>query len=439
VDLNADGTELFVANLFDRRIYRYSVPGGEFLGGFDHGASGEPWASEARPFGLGFRDGWLYHGVVRTAADSDDRADLSAHVYRSAPDGQGMREVASAPLGFERGWIWPNEGRAIWNPWRDPPGRASPRSGRFPMPILADIEFAPDGSQMILGFRDRFGDQTFYTYPPNPPPPGEQILNTPAGDILPAFPAGERWAIQTAPEYYTGDYGPNPRGNHDETSYGGLAVIPWMRRVVMSANSPLVISSAGAVWLDTATGEDVGREQVYVYNPDMPYFGKANGLGDVELLCNTLSEPTPTPTATFTATATDTDTPTATATDTPTATQTPTASATATRTATGTASPTATATATATPTVVDTPTPSLTPWATVVTREATRTPGPTATPRERQPTPQTQAQPTPELPRLPRTGAGGAAQTGGASAALPLLAGLAAALWRRWGRRLMRR
>lgn len=400
LELKDDGTELYVTNLFNRRVYAFSVPDGRLLGGFDHGAASEDWAEDARVFGLGYRDGWLYHGVVRTAESSQDRDELEARVYESKPDGSRMRLVASSPIAFERGWVWPGTGRAIWNPWRDPPGQLSSTGGRFPMPILADIDFSPAGHIMVLGFRDRFGDQTFYTTPPNQPPPGEQIHNTPAGDILPAFPANDLWHVQTLPEYFSGDYGPNERGNHDETSYGGVAVIPWLQTVVMSANSPLVISSAGGVWLDLASGRDTAREQVYVYNPRFPSFGKANGLGDVELLCNTLTESTPTPSATASTT------PTATATDTPTAT----ASSTATPSPTVTRTPTVTPTRTATATASRTPSPTVTPTGTVPTATITSTPGPTATPGKVRTPEDTPKPPTPELPRLPRTGGGGAAR-----------------------------
>lgn len=415
VDISPDFRELAVVNLFDRRIYRFSVPDGQLLGSFAHGAANEPWAEDARPYGLGYRGDRLYHGVVRSAQSSQRTDELTAFVYESAYDGNEMRLVASAPLHFERGWIWPNSGRAIWLPWKDPPGSITRDSGRYPQPMLSDILFTESGDQMILGFRDRFGDMVIYTTPPNQPPPGEYYYNTPAGDILPAWPEGGSWRIQTSPEYYRDDYGP-ALGNHDETSYGGLGLIPGHPRVVTSANSPLDVSSGGAIWLRTDTGRDISRLQIYKFGVG-DNFGKANGLGDVEILCPARETATPTATIspTVTATPTETESPTATSTDT----DTPTATSTViTPTATV---PTLTLTPTVTPTTpVDTPTATPTFWtpsatSTVLVPSPTR-PSPTPvvpsspTPQESRPpdTPAPAPSPTPEVPTLPRTGATGA-------------------------------
>jgi hypothetical protein len=390
------------------------------LGVFKHGASVHTWAADARPFGLGYRNGRLYHGVVNSAQSSQRRPDLEAFIYSSSRDGSDMRFEAATKLDFERGWVWPGEGRARWNPWRDPAGSVSRTSGRYPMPMLSDIVFTNAGDQIIAGFRDRFGDMTFYTTPPNQPPPGELVFNTPAGDILPLFLDNGAWKFRVLPEYYMGDYGPNPTGSHDETGYGGLAVLPGQDTVAMSANSPIVISSAGAVWLNTVRGVDTAREQLYQFGQGHN-FGKANGLGDLEVICDTLTEstptPTPAPTETPTATVTPTPTDTSVPTDTPTATQTLTATPTDTSTVTPTVTATSTGTATRTGTATDTATFTVTPRATVtvatetptatrVYRTATVTPHATAETPETEDKPQTT--PQPEVPvALPKTGAAG--------------------------------
>ena len=373
LDLAPDGSELAVMNLNDRRIYRYSVPDGAALGSFPHGASGEGWAGDARPFGLGYVGGELFHGVVNSAQSSGDPDALEAVIYASAPDGSGMRRVASSGLRYNRGDTWRGEGAAIWNPWQDPPPSIHPRFGRYPMPMVTDFAMLEDGSQLVVGMRDRYGDTTFYTTAPTPPPPGELFNNVPAGDVLPAWPdGGGGWNLSVDPEYYTGDFGP-PSGGHDETSFGGLTVIPWLGRVVMSSNSPVNINSAGAVWLDSGTGNWVAREQIYSLGPGN--LGKANGLGDVEVLCNLLQEPTPTPT-------------------TPPS-ETPEPSPT----------PTDTAVPTKTPVPSDTPIPSATPpgFTASPTLPATETPQPTNTRRSDESSPP-DATPTLELPKLPKTG-----------------------------------
>ncbi|MEO8084230.1 MAG: hypothetical protein ABI780_10435 [Ardenticatenales bacterium] len=102
IDLNDDETELFVTNLNDRRIYRYGVPSGALLGSFANGAAAEPWADDARPWGLAVRSGIVYHGVVDSAESVVGREHLRAVVYASAPDGSGMRRVLDAPLDYER-------------------------------------------------------------------------------------------------------------------------------------------------------------------------------------------------------------------------------------------------------------------------------------------------------------------------------------------------
>ncbi|MFN2115519.1 MAG: hypothetical protein ACK2T6_07370 [Anaerolineae bacterium] len=52
VDINAENTEVSVVNQNDRRIYRFTFPGGRLLGSFPNGAAGEAWSVDARPFGL---------------------------------------------------------------------------------------------------------------------------------------------------------------------------------------------------------------------------------------------------------------------------------------------------------------------------------------------------------------------------------------------------
>jgi hypothetical protein len=80
IDVDATETELYAMNLANGRIYRFSLPDGQLLGSFAHGAAGEPWADEARPFALSSQGGRVYHGVVRTAERSGQSSEMVARV-----------------------------------------------------------------------------------------------------------------------------------------------------------------------------------------------------------------------------------------------------------------------------------------------------------------------------------------------------------------------
>jgi len=168
IELAEDATELYVLNLWDRRIWRFSVPDGQLLGAFAIGGLDQPWAEDARPLGLGYRDGWLYHGVINSQETVKIGARPWAHVYRSRPDGSEMTEVAALDMGYDR--------PVGWATWSD--------TFTAHQPMLGDIEFRPDGD-LILGFRDRRGDA--------------QIFTIAQGDTLPTRREGDRWRVITDP------------------------------------------------------------------------------------------------------------------------------------------------------------------------------------------------------------------------------------------------
>ncbi len=308
IDITEDGSELFVVNLNDKRVYRFSLPDGQLIGSFEHGAKDKFWQRDARPFGLMVRDGWVYHGVVNSARRGQNLTNLWAYVYASKPTGSGMREVASTWLGHPR-----QGNHRDWQPWPEDDDQWW-RQSQYPHPILTDIELT-DSGDMILGIRDRFIDTG---------PSLSDVFRRAAGDIILARKVGEReWEVEdlATEEHYDQDTTVIPGRNNDwsELGVGGLARVRALDVVVSSAVSPFRGYSDGAVWFDNADGSDVGREEL-LYNRlqhEGPQ-GKAQGLGDVELICYTPPEPSPTPT----------DLPTPTPTATPTASNTPRASAT---------------------------------------------------------------------------------------------------------------
>ena len=330
LDLDELGQTLFVTNLNTRQILRYRVADGALIGTIEHGAKALPWAArEARPFALKVWRGTLYHGLVRDASSSRNARDLEAYVYASELDGSDMRLVLRLELDYYRGLIPPRVDPS-WLPWRDSTDSVAPAGTHdhayiYPMPMLADLEFADNGD-MILGLRDRIGDMSLYDRNRNLPR-GERSGH-PFGDILLARRAGDVWTVDPWPEFFAQDAGGGLHasgGFHIDTGFGGLARALRNNVVLNTAVSPETYHSGGAIWFDLDGGGDLRRETLYVGNDGRTNFGKANGLGDVELLCGE-DAPTPTPSPSPSASATPSPSPSAT--DRPTPTVTPSATAT---------------------------------------------------------------------------------------------------------------
>jgi len=290
IEISQDHDELYALNLLDRLIYRLSIPDGTVLGAFAHGAVGETWQDDARPFGLAFSDGWLYHGVIdsRATADEEDDRPLMARLYRSRPDGTDMHEVGRFDLRYARAPAWDD-----W-PERVPNGDET-------VPMLVDIELRNDGD-LVVGLRDRRGDTA--------------ILVAGGGDMVLTTKIGDRFIALPEPEFYQDNL------RHNESSWGTLASLRWLDQVLTTVIDPWTIWSGGAAWFDNLSGVSVRRETIYA-GRDVT-FGKASGLGDLEALCRA-----PTPTPTWTITPPPSATPTASSTSTLTPPPTPTATPTA--------------------------------------------------------------------------------------------------------------
>jgi hypothetical protein len=231
-------------------------------------------------------------------------------------------------------WGGPDDGPedAPWKPWTDTwdPSAAGLFRGydfgnnetfiSYAQPMLSDITFGDDGS-MSLGVRDRFGDQTGYRS--GPPTLGDPDLFSAsgAGETLRACLVAGTYQIENAgtcdgqgpgsagtisnlgsgnqgpggSEFYNHDYHTNNDGSligEEETSLGGLTQVPGFTEVATTIYDPLPIGSA-ASWtggirrFNTQTAADNGSYQLYGDSGVNDIFGKANGLGDLEVICQT--------------------------------------------------------------------------------------------------------------------------------------------------------
>lgn len=233
---------------------------------------------------------------------------------------------------------------AAWHPWTDTYGTIvdingagandtysnSTGNGGYPMPMLSDIVF--DGNDMILGFRDRNGDMIGNNDPgPTQTQTSPTLNTTGAGDILRASPnSSGGWTIENNSQSNpAGIFGPGPgqddgqgppngctaatatgcgefysgdnHNNHDETTIGGLAQVPGFDEVVSTVLDPDVtgvhLFAGGTLQLSNIDdhpnilgtnneGQRVRGVELYYNTTNANRFAKANGLGDLEALCN---------------------------------------------------------------------------------------------------------------------------------------------------------
>ncbi|MGY0232951.1 SdrD B-like domain-containing protein [Longispora urticae] len=309
LDLSADGRTLYAVGLRARALYLYDATG--TTAGApqrtvpipDPGCPTGP--ADWRPYGLGYHDGAMYVGGVCAAEGSQRREDLRAYVLRL--DGAAFTTVVAHNLEHRRG------GRdGYWRPWQptyepynsadgrfddpDVPKRGWFREANRPQPILSDLVFDRDGS-IVLGFRDRLGDQAGLDAPGpvGAVDTGRRSLDAAMGDITRVCRTGDGYVwdgdgltcpshvggVRGGPpqpgvqEYYPGDYTDD---THAEGAMGGLAFAPRF-----TGTASTMVAPVGVRRFDNKTGEG---GQDFPVDGGRGSFGRANGLGDLELLCD---------------------------------------------------------------------------------------------------------------------------------------------------------
>ncbi|WP_425834135.1 SpaA isopeptide-forming pilin-related protein [Streptomyces fractus] len=310
VEVSEDGSKLYAVNLNDKKLYVYDATKKTADAPLASHAIPDPGCASAadwHPFGLGYQDGKLYVGGVCSAETSKDRTQLRAYVQTFDEETGSFDVVMNQPLNFRRGAA--QSGMKIpgeWLPWRDditfaeatavhPSGKSSAK----PMPMLADITVETNGD-LVLGFRDRFADQGGMNLQWGADP--KHIFQTFAtGDINRACPGDGGFVLDgnggcknngTAEnnggeaagtrEFYPGEH--RIDGAHQEVSLGGVAlskVEPTIANSEMDANDE--IGTSGTGWLNRTSGVRSAQNPGNRLNSD---FGKAAGIGDIEVLCD---------------------------------------------------------------------------------------------------------------------------------------------------------
>jgi SdrD B-like domain len=325
--LSDDESMLYVMNLADKHLYSIpvgSAPNSPKVGKIKRmslpaikGCS----SSDVQPFAVTSYEGAIYVGVVCSAESTisndlpaGDASKLYAYVLRYTPGHTFARQpVFTFPLNYPRRCADKAQEAtdacrkiygAAWNPWRSTFAAVSLGStADYPQPMLSSIAF--DNGDMILGLRDRYGDQTGYNE--LTPDGKKRFAGISAGDTLRAclntpgdIAAG--WVLENNAtcggkqtsgknneqgpgngEYYYQDFF---KPYHDETSLGGVYQIPGFPDVMVNAFDPTdQIYSGGVHSFNNQTG--VVDNSYMVYNGKTPdSFGKASGLGSLVALCH---------------------------------------------------------------------------------------------------------------------------------------------------------
>ena len=329
-----DANTLWFVNLFDQSLYGienadpattpsaaigpYSIP--------DQIADLECADSDVRPWGLKFYDGLLYVGVVCSAESTATATDLHAYILTFNTT---TRAFTGTAFDFDLSnryacvyWLAEPDG-CTWRPWGSTELVHGTNPSGFnailnPQPILSDIEFDVDGS-MILGFMDRHGHQSgLQNYSGDPSDNNPNYTAMAGGDVVRVCNIGGTFELEEGGicangntehgfggaysginnaaygrgEYYLDDENVYSDGlTHAETAAGGLALLHGSGSIVYSAMNPIDRTNSGGLrWNNNHTGlqergVELFRGFIDPIDPNPPVFGKATGVGDIELMC----------------------------------------------------------------------------------------------------------------------------------------------------------
>jgi SdrD B-like domain len=325
IDLNDAGDVLWMVDMYNRSLIRFNIgnpvkPAASVSNAdFSTFAIPNPGCTGGtyRPWALEFYEGKVYLGMVCSAESGGAQTDLTAYVYRFDPATStwDSSPLVSFSLNYPKGDVHSSfPAFDKWEQWtdvfadiHDAGSAGSPAATRKirPQPILTDIQFDKRGN-MILGFCDRTGHQT-----------GRVQVNTSGtglfngyvgGDILyltangaGGFTLENNGAFTGGPTGSGAGNGEGPGGGeffandnyittHLETMQGGMIYHPSRDEIISNQMDPLTIWSGGVVRHDVSDGSSTAAMRYQIYNTGTANgtFGKANGLGMVELACDAL-------------------------------------------------------------------------------------------------------------------------------------------------------
>lgn len=327
--ISEDEKKLYVMNLANRSLLEIPLDAAPAAGNIRSKAvpltpPGCASANDVRPFAVNYKNGKVYVGMVcsgestvTAARPEGDAAALQAYVYSVDP---ASLDFSASPL-FQMPLNYPrrctdsaqlgpgNCFTATWRAW-SPVFQNLPNAGErgiWPQPMLTDLAF--DGGNLILGFRDRAGDQ-YGVYTLDHPTNTDRFYSVSAGDVLRACgSAATGWTLESngrcggqgagaqgtgegpgGAEFYFGDF---TKPYTDEIVIGGMLQVPGFPSLAVNVYDPIPIFEnsslfdGGTRWFGNATG--AGLKNYRIYDGALTNagpLGKANGLGDLEAICD---------------------------------------------------------------------------------------------------------------------------------------------------------
>ncbi|MEK7832369.1 MAG: SdrD B-like domain-containing protein, partial [Acidobacteriota bacterium] len=332
-----DDKKLYVMNLADRQLYELPLDNTPAVANIRRrpvplNPPGCPAASDVRPFAVTVEGGRIYVGMVCSAestitpaAPDGDMTKTQAYVYSvdpltlnfsASPVFQAAlnyprRCADNSQLGaancFSAAWrVWSPAYRNIGNGLGI--GIANLARGIYPQPMLTDLAF--ENGNLILGLRDRAGDQFGNATLDNPAEAVVRYYGVSAGDTLKACGnAASGWTLESngrcgGAGAATQNSGEGPGGAEfyfrdesvpftDEIFMGGMAQIAGYPDVVINSFDPIPLFDfdnlfdGGPRWHRNNAGTLAKTYRIYNGNLGLlGPFGKANGLSDIVPLCD---------------------------------------------------------------------------------------------------------------------------------------------------------
>jgi uncharacterized repeat protein (TIGR01451 family) len=316
--ISGDGSRIYVMNLADRSlyalptsgplntttVYRQQLPTPLASMGVTGITAGNP-LGDLRPFAVQVYQGKIYVGAVNSAEATQNSSDLHAYVFQVTDNGTSLvfnpTPVLQLNLNFARGQTNPGQS-GNWLPWVTTKQTIPGGNQIYPQPMLTGLAFDASGN-MVLGFRDRDGDQSGAG--------GTAGRGITAGDTLRASGnTTSGWTLENngsdgtnttggagngegpgGGEFYYQDTYDFTGSTHHEVSLGGVLQLPGFPNVLSSTFDPAYgvragggFNAGGVSWFNDTTGQT--NKAYQLYQNGNPNFSKADGIGDVVAAIN---------------------------------------------------------------------------------------------------------------------------------------------------------